>query len=427
MPGGFDERNARVVLAMAERGEAVPIDVQDAAIRMQTGAAATGDSNKVARYLGNQRSGAGGIRKFRGRVQGVVNRFTRVGTSIEMAAIAAERQSGTVAANTALFNTSMQQLTDLSKSKFMRGMAQGMAEFMGRNPQVGVQFLKAITRGLRLGGAIGGTLLVGLGIADALVGGRDRLGRATSAIKDINLTFGGRSGLARGIEERNRRLIAQQAFFKEGSAREAGKLAKLLLPGGGGRGELGGDTSLLAEYIRATQEEDLAKRQAAEAKVFQGAREAFDELGVGKGKVLFDRNRALSEFARERGLSMELLSDAERQEALDFHTAGLVAFLERSANVKRQAQGEYEKLGYVAQAKLFFSGGTDAFLKEKQRDIALRTVAAQADAPRQRRILAAERLRLMTPKERYDDWEGAMQRRVNEHSHASRHRAVEVD
>lgn len=410
MASAFDRRMAARALALIKGRTNTPQGrrIAAAAHRVFKGQEQPGDVNLLSNYTGDKKGGGGAVKRFVKGINRSVDRFADMGNAIELSALAAERGRGSVAANANLFRAAQANIEEALKSKPIRAIAKKVTDLLANDPAMGVRFMKSVGRGVRLGGALGQTLLAGMGIAEAIVEGRGALGQSISRLKDMNRAFGGDPATARRNELRTASLARSQAFFGPQQA---------LLRKVTGMGEAG---ALLKDYLESRIAAEVEAKQKEALQTRAQARQSLEEFGA-------QRAALLGAAGLQAGVAPELLTQQEQEAALDAPIDTFLRGAENSAAAKRYAEAEFRKLSLLDLAKLRAGGGEEAKRQEFQRDFALRSARTRMQQSVERQRMADQALRNMTVLQRAEKWHREEMSHAQAISYYSRHAVVEVD
>ena len=270
---------AKRILAAAQKGEAVPQQVQESAKRTYLGNGRPSDIGIMQEYMGERRSGARKLKRVAGGIR-------LLGHSIESvsreAAILSSGQKSPV--DQARFvSTVLGEVERYTKTKVVKDVAVSAAEMLGKSPRMAARFMNAFRGALRLGGAAALVASAGVEIAEHYFASANQDGRARSRGIDV--------GQSLNIDPRARRAAeeAQRARY----ARDAGGIRKLY-----------------DYFFEGAKETEITEQTEQQLMLKAGARRHAKTLGV-------DVPGVLAREAKRKGKSVFELTDGERAQAID--------------------------------------------------------------------------------------------------------------
>lgn len=278
----FAQDLARSIMASAVKGQNVPMDVQNAAERVQLGAGTRADLAIMMKFRGLRRTGAGAIR-------GAVRGLRMFGQSVEnisreASILEGRADKGTSVDRARFVQSILGEVEKYSKTKLVKELAKDFAVNIGRDGVAASRFMSMFRGALRLGGSVA---MVG---AAALEWWEARTHRDDS----INAA-------------RGRNIDAYRSSYV--SMDRKAEIHKEALKRYGYEGVLFGNARLddvgdraAAKYAEEQTEEEL--------KFIKARRDNAKLLGVDTGAVL-------AREAAKRGVSVQELTPRERAEIID--------------------------------------------------------------------------------------------------------------
>ena len=242
------------------------------------------DIELCRRFLGIRKSGAGAARGAMRAYKRIEGQVFSLSQDFELIRASQDRGESTAVPMARLMQNLNFQIQSAIKTKWARNAAERAAEFFGKNPAVASRALKALGRGLRLGGAIGTAALLGITAAETFF--RQRGETAKSKARSLDLSR------ALKIDPRLSRDI--RVNVEESEAENRSYLRSLLHSLG---------------YTESEQKE-IEGRQKTQKETLAKARAIAAELGIDVGAVLGKKARALGKPINE-------LTEREKNEALD--------------------------------------------------------------------------------------------------------------
>jgi hypothetical protein len=173
------------------------------------------------------------------------------------------------------------KVEDLTHNKFVQKVSVGVARYLGRSPLEAMSFLRAIGRGVRLGGAIGAVAQLGVGVAEEYFANQKRASAARGRQFDDARRMGIDVGVSRSL--RTGTVVSSETGF----------------------------TGWLKSAVGYTGgiEEERAGRLSEKFKIINDARKVAGRLGV-------DVSGMLQERARKLGIGVDDLTPEEVNETL---------------------------------------------------------------------------------------------------------------
>jgi hypothetical protein len=286
MANQFERKMAKIYLdsLKGKPAQSKTDDVAKSARLILDGKGSAADVQKVRQATNTFKSGAGRVRQFQRTYNNVFGSVSRIQQSVQLADLARESGKGTSVANARVIQTVSREIDGLIKTKFVRDGVKTVANAIGANPRVAANFLKTISRGLKLGGAIVGTAMIGFDVAESYFDNRKRGASATGAIRD--------SIKQAQIDQRYGRQIERQ--IRQQVLDSQSELEKV-------KDNLGFDGGT---------EEEIAKK----------AKERIDLVQRARSSLGSRENEVLAEVAAKKGKTVDELTDKERNEALDAET-----------------------------------------------------------------------------------------------------------
>lgn len=297
--GGVENALANKIFRLQKQsGGNVPGEVVAAARRQKEGTASQADHDAMRSYLGIHRSGASAIGKGQKFLNKVGGKISNIQTQIQLAQGAEGSQA--VVAQSRLVSTAINELNSLTKSKGVNKIVDKVASFVTKDPAAGGRFLKALGRGLRLGGVVGTILFAGIAAGTALFEARGKLAQSVGAIKDLARQFATDPRITAAVEKQVYGIASSGKLLDPKIAgRVVGRIP--------GMGALG---ALVTDYLEADIAEEAKNLQQQTLDARGKARGALLDLGAHPGILL-------AEFASRRGKTVGELTPQERNEAVD--------------------------------------------------------------------------------------------------------------
>lgn len=283
------ERNlAASVFKLQKRGSNVPPAIRAAARRVLQRKDSKSDVENIRRWLGISRSGTGAAGRVGKRFQRVQGQVFSVSRDLEQIRGAQERGESTTLQTARLFQNLNFQVQRAIKTKWAKQAAEKGAQFLGKDPVVAGRFLKALGRGLRLGGLVATATSAAFAVAEGFFK-RERerqqlVSKGLDLARQINLD----PRLRRQIEQRQRDVFEREQGV---GARARDAVEKFLgfLPSG---------------------EVDIQKRLSRQIQTASAARRIAPQILGNVDEILARTARAKNKFVGE-------LTPRERAEALD--------------------------------------------------------------------------------------------------------------
>jgi hypothetical protein len=342
MASRIEKNLAGRVFNLQKQAGRVPPTLLASARRILQGTNSKGDVDSVRQYLGISRSGAsalGRVGKQLARMQGAAFSITQ---DIELLQSAARAERPTAVATARLINNLNDQVQQAIKSKWAQRAAEGAARLLNRDPVMAGRFLKAVGRGLRMGGLIVTAAMGAAEVAERYFENRRMAGAAIGARKD----------LARELNTDPRFAQREQIAATEEVIRAKSKLRGLLDSFG----------------FSGSTENEATKKFDSRKKQIEAMRRLAPHLGIHVDEVL-------AGAAARKGKLPSELTLRERNEALDAATIQKMPTLEQMAQseqVQKRLEREYDH----------FSGSVGLFAKEIGSTFGLSQTPEQAIAER---------------------------------------------
>ncbi len=342
MAARIEKNLAGHVFNLQKQGGRVPPKVLASARRVLQGSGSQGDVESLRQYLGIYKSGSsalGRAGKRLARIQGAAFSITQ---DIELLQNSSKDGRATAVATARLINNLNDQVQQAIKSKWAQRAAEGAARLLNRDPVMAGRFLKAVGRGLRMGGLIITAAMGAAEVAEKYFENRRLAGAAIGARKD----------LARELNTDPRFAQREQTAATEEVIRAKSKLRGLLDSFG-----FSGSTE-----NEATKKFDTRKKQ------IETMRKLAPHLGVSIDSVI-------AGAAARKGKLPSELTLRERNEAIDAATIQKMPTLEQMAEseqVQKRLEREFNH----------FSGSIGLFSKEVGSTFGLSQTPEQAIAER---------------------------------------------
>lgn len=342
MASRIEKNLAGRVFNLQKQAGRVPPTLLASARRILQGTNSKGDVDSVRQYLGISRSGAsalGRVGKQLARMQGAAFSITQ---DIELLQSAARAERPTAVATARLINNLNDQVQQAIKSKWARSAAEYAAQMLNRDPAMAGRFLKAVGRGLRLGGLVVTAAMGVAEVAERYFENRRLAGAAIGSRKDAA-----------------RQMHMDPRLAREEEAASAAEVK-------GARGGLRGWLDYFG--FNASTEQAITKRQVERLRQIDRARRIAPHMGI-------DTDRVLAEAAKAKGKLIGELTAREGNEALDQATRQKMPTLEQMAQseqVQKRLEREYDH----------FSGSVGLFAKEIGSTFGLSQTPEQAIAER---------------------------------------------
>lgn len=315
MPSGFDERSANYVMAMINRGENVPLGVQNAAAKIQLGEGSDRDAKTVNNFLGNRSHGARALGRVRARVGRVGQSLASISRDVELLDQAQRTGGSTTVPQARLLNTITKEFDKLTKSKLVRSLAGDVAEAMGKNRVVAMRFLKFLGGAARLAGTTAAIAQIPFAIAE----------RYFKTGRSVAQSMGRQLDLTRRLEIDPRTGAAIDKSARGHAGMRVGAIQA-------GLAALG-----LSDAQQRAAEEESAERKATIA-ALRG------HLNMAGGNRT---EEALADMAAAKGKTIGELTSEERAEALDAAGSDITRIenYRTDSQVKAQVDREFGGFG----------------------------------------------------------------------------------
>jgi hypothetical protein len=311
------------VFNLQKQAGRVPPAVLASARRILQNASGQGDVDNVRQYLGISKSGASALGKVGKKLARIQGAAFSISQDIELLQHAAQDGRPTAVATARLIGNLNDQVQQAIKSRWAQRTAEAAAKLLGRDPVIAGRLLKAVGRGLRLGGLVVTAAMGAAEVAERFFENRRQAGAAISARKD----------LARQLQMDPRLARAEESLSEEAVLGARGK-ARTVLDWLGFKGG---------------SEQEITKRQTERLRQLEQARRLASHLGV-------DVDATLAQTAARKGKTIGELTGRERSEAIDEAVRDKTPTLESMKNstmVNRQLEREFGKVGSWGQLGLF--------------------------------------------------------------------------
>jgi hypothetical protein len=312
MASRIEKNLAGRVFNLQKQAGRVPPQVLAAARRILQGSSSQGDVENVRRYLGISKSGASALGRAGKRLARIQGAAFSISQDIELLQSAARNEQPTAVATARLINNLNDQVQQAIKSKWAQKAAEGAARLLNRDPVMAGRFLKAVGRGLRMGGLIVTAAMGVAEVAERYFENRRMAGAAIGARKD----------LARELNTDPRFAQREQTAATEAVSRAKSKLRGLLDSFG----------------FSGSTENEATKKFDSRKKQIEAMRRLAPHLGIHVDEVL-------AGAAARKGKLPSELTLRERNEALDAATKSRVPTLAEMRNsemVSQQMEREFE-------------------------------------------------------------------------------------
>jgi hypothetical protein len=323
MASRIEKNLAGRVFNLQKQAGRVPPTVLASARRILQNASGQGDVDSVRRYLGISKSGAGALGKVGKKLARIQGAAFSISQDIELLQHAAQDGRPTAVATARLIGNLNDQVQQAIKSRWAQRTAEAAAKLLGRDPVIAGRLLKAVGRGLRLGGLVVTAAMGAAEVAERFFENRRQAGAAIGARKD----------LARQLQMDPRLARAEEALAAEEVRGARGKARTFL-------DRLG---------FNAGTEQETTKRQADRLRQLEQARRNASHLGV-------DVEGVLAGVAAQKGKLISELTQRERNEAIDEALRPKIQTLESMKNsemVNKQLEREFGKVGSYGHLSLF--------------------------------------------------------------------------
>jgi hypothetical protein len=300
------------VFNLQKQGGRVPPQVLASSRRILQNASGQGDVENVRRYLGIYKSGSSALGRVGKRIARIQGAAFSISQDIELLQSSSKDGRPTAVATARLINNLNDQVQQAIKSKWAQKAAEVAARLLNQDPVMAGRFLKAVGRGLRMGGLVVTAAMGVAEVAERFFENRRQSGAAIGARKD----------LARELNADPRVAQSEQTAASEEVSRAKSKLRGLLDSFG----------------FSGSTENEATKKFDARKKQIEATRRLAGHLGVNVDEVL-------ARAAARKGKLPSELTLRERNEALDAATKSRVPTLAEMRNsdmVSQQMKREFE-------------------------------------------------------------------------------------
>lgn len=198
---------ARRVRATTIRGKSLPAPVEAAMLRAEKGMADQPDMAVMFTYLGAGRNRAGQVRRG-------LNQARRIAGNVALvSSVAGSVGQGNAAATIAGGVEALNIVQALTKTKVVRQLAGGIGKAIVKDRQAGIRFLKSVSRGLALGGAIGIGAGIGVAAVTRFFKQKKEAGQEEIKIQEILQRLDTTPGFASAMRQRAFARTQGAAFF----------------------------------------------------------------------------------------------------------------------------------------------------------------------------------------------------------------------
>ncbi len=342
--------NARNVLGLSQRGESVPLNIEQAAVRVLQGGGSSGDEAALKRFLGIRRNGASGVRGLTGMAGTLTRPVQNLVRSYEQVADVAARGGSTTQANIRFIQTIQREFTGVLRTKAAKWTADTVAKTIRKSEvlekavksALGIQGAGSL-RGANILSSMRGLLSMGsaaLGVGAVAAGAwqageeyfkrRGAVESARGRMYDMSRQIGGSRSLSRMDDVMSRQILsANQNIYSK---------------------------ALSFLGINKGLEDSIAQMANARKQTRANARDNARLIGVDVGAVL-------ARVAAKRGRSIDQLTEQERLWALDEAIKSKLNQQDFRTQATRRAA--YEMWWAKRLSAVFFEGGAGAALEQR--------------------------------------------------------------
>lgn len=290
-------------------GTQLPPDIVAAAQQAASGTGTMPEGQMLSQLrgaLGIEHSGATAVNRFSNSIRGAVQGASRVGVLLNTA------QQGGVAgasAQSRLFMGAIDKVDDLTKNENVVQIATKIGEAIAGDSLAGSRFLYALSRGLKLGSAVGAIALAAWDVGASYISNQKRAAAAQGSSFD--------AARAAGILATPELAASERSRTDHDAAMSAGMT----------------DRVMDAFGFSGAIEERKAKAAKDNFDAIAGARSNAARSGV-------DTNALLIDAARKKGKSVSQLNEREKAEALNKAASNTLRDRADSDAAKRYAKAQ---------------------------------------------------------------------------------------
>lgn len=412
----FGEGLAAKALSMAVRGDNVPLNVQQAAARVQGGSDRPSDVGLLREFLNVRRSGAKQTRRAIGAIRGSTQPILNTWRAYDNFQNVSARGGDTSGATLNLIRTMTREVESLTRGPAFRRLAEETGRWLGKSAlgqRLGISAASGIRGARSLTRAAG---MAGLGIEAAVAGAQ--YGLQGWDARNYNQAAGGlRFDLSRRYGINQNYMTNQANRIKQGVVSSQSGFGYIRH----GLSEALGDLPLVGHLFASDDvQKEADEKLKARAELINKARSRSSDYGV-------DALMAQIAAAKRKGIPFSELTEYEKNEAVDNAVAGSIdprsSAWDGAVNTRLALQNPWDKLNDINRPP--------ELMRAKRENIALDLIEEQMRTnDRVKEVIAEEAKKIVigvTVQQQYDKERVRRQAQAGWGAFMSRHRVNNWD